>query len=80
MHCLLGMVVAVLVESGIASGSSQHLLGASKRAQNTDPAHIEVVLDKYADLQPRPAVLAQGVSHWQPPPSVLAGDLALYTR
>lgn len=43
----------------------------SKRVLDTEPAHIEAVLSRYADMIPRPANLAQGVAHWDPPPSAL---------
>lgn len=43
----------------------------SRRALSTEPAHIEAVLSKYADLSPKPANLAQGVAHWDPPPAAL---------
>lgn len=43
----------------------------SRRALNTEPAHIEAVLSRYADLSPKPANLAQGVAHWDPPPAAL---------
>ncbi|CAM9229305.1 unnamed protein product [Chrysoparadoxa australica] len=44
----------------------------AQRVQLADPAYIEVVLSKYADL-PDAYTLAQGVSHWKPP------DFALQT-
>lgn len=43
----------------------------SRRALSTEPAHIEAVLSRYADLTPTPANLAQGVAHWEPPPAAL---------
>ena len=43
----------------------------SKRALDTEPAHIEAVLSRYADMSPPPANLAQGVAHWDPPPAAL---------
>lgn len=43
----------------------------SRRALSTESAHIEAVLSRYADLRPKPANLAQGVAHWEPPPSAL---------
>lgn len=43
----------------------------SKRALDTEPAHIEAVLSKYAGMSPPPANLAQGVAHWDPPPAAL---------
>ena len=43
----------------------------SRRALNTEPAHIEAVLSRYAHLSPKPANLAQGVAHWEPPPAAL---------
>ena len=43
----------------------------SKRVLDTEPAHIDAVLSRYADMSPRPANLAQGVAHWDPPPSAL---------
>ncbi len=43
----------------------------SNRALGTEPAHIEAVLSRYADMSPPPANLAQGVAHWDPPPAAL---------
>lgn len=43
----------------------------SGRVKETEPAHIEAVLSKYARLDPQPANLAQGVAHWDPPPAAL---------
>lgn len=43
----------------------------SRRALSTEPAHIEAVLSRYGDLSPKPANLAQGVAHWEPPPAAL---------
>lgn len=43
----------------------------SKRVQQTEPAHIEVVLSKYSGMTPRPANLAQGVAYWNPPEEAL---------
>lgn len=43
----------------------------SCRVKETEPAHIEAVLSKYARLSPQPANLAQGVAYWDPPPAAL---------
>lgn len=43
----------------------------SKRALDTEPAHIEAVLSRYAGMSPPPANLTQGVAHWDPPPAAL---------
>lgn len=43
----------------------------SKRTLHTEPAHIEVVLSRYAGMSPPPLNLAQGVAHWDPPPAAL---------
>lgn len=43
----------------------------SKRVRDTEPAHIEAVLSRYADMDPSPANLAQGVAHWNPPPAAM---------
>eukprot|EP00611_Tribonema_gayanum_P026589 TRINITY_DN636_c0_g1_i4.p1 TRINITY_DN636_c0_g1~~TRINITY_DN636_c0_g1_i4.p1 ORF type:complete len:203 (-),score=35.61 TRINITY_DN636_c0_g1_i4:928-1536(-) len=48
-----------------------NLPSVSQRIINTDVPHIEIVLNRYAHLDPPPANLAQGVSRWNPPPSVL---------
>ena len=43
----------------------------SGRVKETEPAHIEAVLSKYAKLSPQPANLALGVAYWDPPPAAL---------
>lgn len=43
----------------------------SRRVLETEPAHIEAVLSKYSNLNPRPANLALGVAHWDPPDAAL---------
>lgn len=43
----------------------------SKRVRETEPAHIEAVLSRYAGINPPPANLAQGVAHWDPPPAAM---------
>lgn len=48
----------------------QHLR-LSKRVRDTEEAHIEEVLGKYACISPRPANLAQGVARWNPPEAAL---------
>ncbi|CAM9962923.1 unnamed protein product, partial [Phaeothamnion confervicola] len=44
----------------------------SRRVLNTDPAHIEIILSRFANLPDRPANLAQGVAFWGPPKTALA--------
>ncbi|CAM9232903.1 unnamed protein product [Scytosiphon promiscuus] len=43
----------------------------SKRALDTEPAHIEAVLMRYAEMSPPPVNLAMGVVNWDPPPAAL---------
>lgn len=59
-----------------ASASSKQQAGVTKpllsnRALHTEPAHIEAVLLRYAEMSPRPVNLAMGVVNWDPPPAAL---------
>lgn len=38
----------------------------------TEEAHIEVVMSRYTSMTPKPANLAQGVAHWDPPDVALS--------
>lgn len=56
--------------SGVRFPSSK-MPALSRRVLTTDPPHIEVVLEKYAHLEPKPVNLALGTSWFDPPSSAL---------
>ena len=66
---VLGSSVPTRENSAAKTQASRPRL--SDRVRNTEPAHIEAVLSRYAGMHPKPANLAQGVAHWDPPLAAL---------